>query len=351
MTSIGLIPRNRLRLLPKEVRLSHEYCFFLHDECAHALVEYERAGAHRVKVHFDGQLTADQFNEIAGDDPIRALRDTGFSEDARRIILNTITMAMTSDCLHHIYEALRCFEKRKFIVAFNLLRKPLKDSLLYLSWILGDEDGFYAAFTLGNPEELSYTKLGPARTEIFEKAIAKTDVSELIDAHFLSELLYDRSSGVGFEMFFQHAIHLITRRYPELKTTPENFNFIFKDPASNDVYRWVYLRLPYVLLFLAHVIVRLFDKMRAMDIAARNGFMARTILGYQLALDFKAREAVGRLQPLSEQYECDSCKAKLKLTQHNAAKIVMAQSFRCTKCGRNNGLPFAWLFGRNDVFA
>ena len=54
---------------------------------------------------------------------------------------------MVSDCLHHLYEALCCMEKRKVIVAHNLLRKPLTDNLMYLSWMLGDEDAFYAAFT------------------------------------------------------------------------------------------------------------------------------------------------------------------------------------------------------------
>ena len=40
---------------------------------------------------------------------------------------------MVSDCLHHVYKALRCLEKRKVIVALNLLRKPLTDKFLYLS--------------------------------------------------------------------------------------------------------------------------------------------------------------------------------------------------------------------------
>ena len=44
--------------------------------------------------------------------------------------INTITIGMVSDCLHHIYEALRCMERRKVVVAFNLLRKPLKVAAL-----------------------------------------------------------------------------------------------------------------------------------------------------------------------------------------------------------------------------
>ncbi len=67
------------------------------------------------------------------------------------MVLNTITMAMVSDCAHHIYEALRCFEKGKVIPGFNLLRKPLLDNLMYFTWMVADEDGFHLAFTLVTP--------------------------------------------------------------------------------------------------------------------------------------------------------------------------------------------------------
>src|SRR3546814_2540245 len=83
------------------------------------------------------------------------MRDLRYTQQARKLVLNQVTMALVSDCLHHIYEALICIEKRKIVVAFNLLRKPLKDSLLQLSWMFGDENAFYDAFTSGNPEELS----------------------------------------------------------------------------------------------------------------------------------------------------------------------------------------------------
>jgi hypothetical protein len=145
--SVHLIPRNRLGWIPKHLRLAHEYCFFLHDESARILVEYEVAQAHVVTVKFRNKTELRLFNERADkEDPITAMRAGGYETQARRVILNKITMALVSDCQHHIYEPLRCLEKRKVIVALNLLRKPLTDSLLYLSWMLSDEDRFYHAF-------------------------------------------------------------------------------------------------------------------------------------------------------------------------------------------------------------
>lgn len=128
-------------MIPKEYRLVHEYCFFLHDECARLLVEYEKERGHIVSFDFKDAAEEKRFKKVKGH-PLDAMRSVGRSEEARRVVINTITMAMVSDCLHHLYEALRCSEKRKFVVAINLLRKPLTDSLFFLSWMLGDEEDF-----------------------------------------------------------------------------------------------------------------------------------------------------------------------------------------------------------------
>jgi hypothetical protein len=344
MNSVGLIPRSRLRQIPARERLRHEYCFFLHDECVRALVEYEKAKANLVEVKFPSELTSDNFKKIAATDPIEALRATGYPDEARKVIVNQITMAMVSDCMHHLYESLRCFEKRKFVVAFNLLRKPLKDNLLYLSWMLGDPDGFYTEFTSGNPERLSQKMLGNVRKEIFARAIAKTQIRALMNPDLLVELLYDRQSPAGFEELFQHAVHLVTIERVELRTAPENFNFIFKSPHEDDLYHWLYGRLPYVLLFLTHVIMGLFDNMRKMDRAARDGIYVRSALGYQLVAEVDVASVLNDLQPLADHVGCENCGAKLRITPHNAAKIVLTQSYRCASCKTKNGLPFAWLF-------
>ncbi|MER9643301.1 hypothetical protein [Mesorhizobium sp. M0239] len=154
--SVHLIPRNRLCWIPNDLRLAHEYCFFLHDESARLMVEYEGAEAHVVSFKFRNKAEAKAFKKHAAKaDAIAAMRAGGYEAEARKAVLNQITIAMVSDCLHHIYESLRCLEKRKIIVALNLLRKPLTDNLLYLSWMLGDENGFYHAFTTNSPRGIT----------------------------------------------------------------------------------------------------------------------------------------------------------------------------------------------------
>lgn len=114
------------------------------------------ARTHIVRTRFRREADAAKFSALAVEtDAVSAMRALGYEKDARRVVLNTISMALVSDALHHIYEALSCLERRKSIVALNLLRKPLTDSLVYLTWMLADEDEFYALFSAGDPTALT----------------------------------------------------------------------------------------------------------------------------------------------------------------------------------------------------
>jgi hypothetical protein len=252
---------------------------------------------------------------------------------------------MVSDCLHHIYEGLRCFEKRKIVVAFNLLRKPLKDSLLYLCWILGDEDEFYETFMSGVPEELTQKKLGNRRQGILTKAVNSTAVAPLIDPALLNQILFDRKSPQSLELAFQHAVHLVTDMHVELRTSPKNFTFIFKRYTDDDTYEGAYKWLPYVLLFLSHVIMGLFDRMRPMDEGAKSAHFIRTMFAYSIIEGADASSTMEYLErALSEKVKCARCASSIKLTRSNAIKVAVTDSFRCTACGKKNPFPFSYLF-------
>jgi hypothetical protein len=345
MQATGLIPRNRLKWIPQRLRFAHELCYFLHDECARILVEAEAAKADHVTINFRSKVTAQQFNRIANEqDAIKAMRATGYPRQARRVIMNRITMAMVSDCLHHLFEALRCMEKRKSIVALNLFRKPLRDNLLYLAWMLGDEDDFYSRFSSGDPEFLSPRRIGNHRKTILSAAIGKTGVNDLIEADRLIEILYDRRSPHGLEGYFQHAVHLITIENIELRTSPENFNFIFKSAGDDDVYEIVYLWLPYVLLFLSHIVVNLFDRMQTLDSGGKAAFTVRSKSAYLLCVSKPTAQFV--VDELQEGLECtcDACEAALRITLFNAGTILLRQQYRCPDCQHVSVLPFTWLF-------
>ena len=335
MKTAGLIPRNRLRHIPEHVRVYHELCFFLHDECARALHEYENARAHVEIIKFRHPDDGDRFQDLASKtDAVGALRELGYQDASKQVVLNTIRMAMISDCLHHLYEALRCFEKRKVIVGFNLLRKPLTESLFYLSWMCGLEDDFYSQFTEGDPEALTLQVLGKKRKEIYSTAISGLGHYYMFDPEALENTINNKRDSNGFQILFQHAVHLVTTWNPQIQTAAENFNFIFKDPFDDDVYDFLYEKLPVILLFMSHVIIELFDRMKKMDELSKHLFEVRTVLAYQLiAAADKLRALSAFEKMLSVRPRCSRCSREGKTTVYNASRMLLRSEFRCTFCG------------------
>jgi len=345
--SSGLIPRNRLRWIPKSERLAHEYCFFLHDACVYMLAEYERERAHYVRFEFRDAAEAEAFERYADQDgSIAALKKLDRLDEAKRVAVNTITLGMVSDCLHHIYEALRCMERRKVVVAFNLLRKPLMDSLVYLSWMFSDEDDFYEAFANQSPAGLTPRIVGNRRRSIIAAAVDAAMLNGVVDPDWLSDVLFKPAYPRGLYKILQRAVHLITFERDEVRTEPENFNFIFKDFTDDDSYEGLYEVLPPVMLFLSHVIEDLFERMRAKDPGARTAFQTRSVLGLLLLSDDprwvdKARDILGGLPKV---IACSACSEPPVLTKHNMARILLTESFRCKSCGQASPFPFSYIF-------
>ena len=309
------------------------------------LAEYEKEKAHIVTVNFNNEADMQTFKEVAdAEDAVAALRVVGRETEAQRVILNQITMAMVSDCLHHIYEALRCLEKRKVVVALNLLRKPLTDSLLYLSWMLGDENWFYSAFSTASPLGITSAILKGRRAEILSSALAKTEVADVLTADFIDKSLFERANPFGFQMLFQHAVHLITVQHVELQTAPENFNFIFKSYADDELYEMIYQVLPRVLLYLSHVVFSLFQRIKVPEIGSRRAFNIRSILGIYLVEGGEHEIlALERMASLSH-LRCPKCRSALKLSPHNAARMILNESYRCSTCRSVQPFPFSWIF-------
>jgi len=311
------------------------------------LKEYEEARAHIVTVEFENDTQKEKFLSIADkENTISAMEAIGHHDLAKRAQINTIIIGLVSDYLHHIYESLKCFEKRKFIVGFNLLRKPLKDNLLYLSWILGDEDSFYNEFNTGNPNRLTQRALGGKRVTIFDQAVSKTQIPSIFSGKKIEETIFRKENENGFEKLFQHSVHLITNQNPEITSSSHNFNFIFKSPISEDVYYHLYENLPYILLYSTQIIYQLFFKMKPADPGSNSAFLYRTIYSYASFSEMIPPEKIEKeiKNVLKNEVNCKNCKNSIKITKYNTVKLIMTDKIRCNKCKRIEYVPFSWIF-------
>ncbi len=310
------------------------------------LVEYGKAGAHRISFKFADKVQSKKFAKFAKKhNALAAMRELGLNSEAMRVVMNSITMAIVSDCAHHVYEALRCLEKRKVVVGLNLLRKPLLESLTYLSWIVADEGDFYSAFASGDPGKIRPKIVGNRRREIFEKAISETELKGIVTADEIVSTVFDPADEGGLYLFLQHAVHLVTVERIEIRTSPENFNFIFKDPNDDDVYDALYASLPLILLYMAQLILVLYERIKPMDAGAKKSFVYRSITGFSYLHDGGADELADVMEKnLSSRLKCGACEAPLKVTRYNALRLLLTDSFRCTRCRRKQLFAFSWIF-------
>ena len=110
--------------------------------------------------------------------------------------------------------------------------------------MLGDKDGFYEAFTTQSPEALRAKNIGNHRSAILASALSRTGIAGTVSAESLHSVLFDAANGHGLYPLSQKAVHLVTSLRVELRTEPQNLNFIFKRTTDNGVYIAVYEALP-----------------------------------------------------------------------------------------------------------
>lgn len=160
----------RMTRLPRRHKFAHEFAFALHDWMVGHLLRGERERLFEVSVT---GLSADELAELErlqADAVIDWLERRGRHDAVDAVYMSRAFSGLLSDLLHFLYEALSCSRKGKLAVAFALLRKPLRENLTYLEWMLAEPDEFLAALKQGGPNALSLQRLSVRAEAVHESA-------------------------------------------------------------------------------------------------------------------------------------------------------------------------------------
>jgi hypothetical protein len=146
-----------------------------------------------VRLAFESAGDLNLFHQA--DDPITFLRDIGQRELAKTLSVGQAMIAIWSDFFNFIYEGLIALEKRKFVVAFSLLRKPLKENLLYLTMILVDEDDFFDKLEKSPAEGFGHPGIQDShRRSYFAEAKKLIPYGDFVDPENLHNLIFNVES-------------------------------------------------------------------------------------------------------------------------------------------------------------
>lgn len=349
---IGYLPYENIQNIPTKHVPSHEYIFFLHDNCAKLLVEYESGNVDKITLDKIIEIYNKKFKNNNSDiiEILQFCKDKGLDAPYFHYLTSKLLMGLTSDLLQFIYEALKCFEERKFSVAYSLLRKPFKENLIFICWLFNNYEHFIELFEQETDKTLNNIH-GSERKVIFSETIKNLPLPELFNAELLDDMIFSKQYPLGLEIPCQKATHLITSQGSFLKTGKMFINSIFDDPNDISQYDSVYTSLPYIMLFTTHVIIEGFNKLINLNSTTYQHLILTSIASYEnLYTDGKKRLLTKSYAKQMKNFlKCIHCKKQIILTKENALRMFMIDNLICNNCHMNSSFPFYWILSQTQA--
>jgi len=343
-SALGLIDPARLEHIPKEFHAQHEFCFRLHDMLADVIRQAERHRVAEVKVRFKDEAEARAFSNFKGD-PISFFLEHGKADVAKRITMNQVVVPLYADALHFIYEGLSSLERRKYAVAFTLLRKPLKYDLMFATWIVADETDFFDRMNKSPADWLDDKSLSKhRRIELLRQAIRTIENSEFLDAGVIYNMVYNKAFKNGLAIYFDKAAHLVTSRGETMRTERLNLNFIFKNPNDTDVYEGVYYPLAYLLSYLLLLGITTVGRMSSVAESYKQWLSVVVLGAFEAIFGDGSIHLADQMNAVFDGFlHCSICGAKLTVTKENAPRFFLAELINCERCNIEQQFPLFWL--------
>ncbi|MGV0910409.1 hypothetical protein [Martelella sp. FOR1707] len=348
MDEIGIIGEDRLKNIPQRYRAQHEFCFHLHDLMAGLLIRMETEKAADVSFNISPE---EKEKILEYENILDYLSDSGREEIERRVVINHICNSLFADMLHFIYESLKSFEKRKFTVAYSLLRKPLKEGLLLLSFMCADEKLFFQTLKNDSKSLLNRKDLDESgKRRLISQALEKIRVSSFTTPDYIYDTLFNFKNDSGMSQIFDKATHFVTE-YKRNQTENYNINFIFKNPLDNDVFTGeTYQQISTILLFIHTMQITLYERMASVS-EKYTQWMIVTSIGAFEAIFLPGRPNMVNFvnSNFGQFMNCPHCGEQLRVQKRNAARFFISERMTCRNCGVDHHFPFGWLLSKMEV--
>jgi hypothetical protein len=232
-----------------------QLCDFILTQLHETLESGTKAQIFHTRFKIRNAKHANAIEGFSGEELIEWMKANQYEAEVFQVTYKLVCRALIFDLVEFATEAIRCTIRGPLTVAMALLRKPFKENLFYLEWLLADPKDFFSKFTRGDVAALNLGKVEPARkVEIIRAAMGETPYRQWIEPEFLYELRFEKQTNIGLEPMWQKANHLITTQ-GVLSTEPENFNFVFSnDEARQSQWRGFYATVPLLLFHALQII-------------------------------------------------------------------------------------------------
>lgn len=313
----------------------------------HLLVEVEGLNIRSDKFDLsDGEI---DLENVDPDRLFEHLLRSKHRQKASRLMLNHVLVALVSDYLNFVYEGLIALSKRKFTVGLALLRKPFKENLLHIAWMLADTDEYFEKFEADPAKFMESRRTDSAlRAKVMSRALENCILSDSFDTTVIERLIYEKNDPSGLAMLFDKATHLVTGARA-LRTEPMNLNFIFKDPRDNDIFESAYSSIALVLMYSFAIFASELEKVAPLDKQYVRRRLLNAFMVYQ-SLFIRGAPTLYRVleRHLGDLLKCSVCKAVLKARKSQIPRLLVAERLLCRSCSADVDIPILWLMAQGE---
>jgi len=228
--------------LPKEYHDVHKSCFDL----VRQIEEFITGKDYQFLRISNAPLTEEEKDDIVECGDIWDFLKKYKEEQFYTLLKKQLILGLLMDFCYFMQESLECSKKKRLVVSYAMLRRPLVDNLKILLRILLDDE-FYDKFI----ERDDYDPVSMKEDDLKEmlKATDKLRICKPIKGEFIYECIYEKTNPSSIVNLSNRAIHPVTTR-PWNKTGAMNCNFMFVTPDDIEgLWNQYYTILPAVLMF------------------------------------------------------------------------------------------------------
>jgi hypothetical protein len=322
--------------LPEEFEFSHDFCIFLHDRLVAILKSCEQTGIFSETLRINEGKNGPP-EGVSGNELCAWLERNGHQDIVASLTYKEIFAGVLVDMALFISEALSCSAKGRLTVAFALLRKPLKENLLCLEWLLADPVEMLGKFNQDDSRQFDKIR-EEKKKEIVRAAIAKTEYGEWVEPDFIYNVRFNKKFASGFEQLFQKANHLITSN-DFMRTEKSNFNLIFSgEEAWRSQWGGLYTLLPILLFHAVQVADALVStvawRREELDLMTLRSAIGMILWSEKVPQASTSDERKDQMRKFLQEAEvtCPQCETPLCYSDAQLFEIYRRSEFSCERC-------------------
>ncbi|HFC9206759.1 TPA: hypothetical protein ACSQRE_000104 [Clostridium perfringens] len=308
--------------VPPELNEKREFCWYVLDIIDYLFNRLIDRDLSVTNVEYDSQK----------ENPSKSLDwllDTGREELFVKILSKNLSIKLLDDLISYIRESLSNLERGNLTISCDLLRKPLKDNLLYLEWLLFDDKQLTHLVYNQKIDEYALGRSGLSKEYIKEIVTYNVKNNNYISddsSELIYDIRYNYDSHLSLELAWNKATHLVTTGK---KIRSIDFNFLNYDSPTDieEFFKYLYGKIPMLLIYILGITESIFDKyFKNINTISKQYNIQLVVNKY---LDMHENYLNSNLPPIEFFLYCENCKEYYCLEKNNF-NLVFEEI--CPKC-------------------